>query len=213
MSNLKYDIKGQRFGRLFVIEKVKRNKSTLWKCQCDCGNITYVDTTRLRRGEIVSCGCYMREIARKPKKHGMTGTPLYIKYQAMIGRCKYPSNINYKAYGGRGICVCEEWQKDFRNFYKWAMENGYEDGLTIDRIDVDGNYEPSNCRFVPMSEQYNNRTDNHYLTYNGETHTLSEWSRIKGINVGTLKDRVNKLHWSDEDALTKPVRKLIKKEE
>lgn len=205
------DITGQRFGRWTVVKHIYGTKPSKWLCRCDCGNVKEIRGADLKAGRTKSCGCYMREQVRKPKKHGMSKTKIYIKYQAMISRCKYPSNINYKAYGGRGIRVCDEWLKDFKVFYKWAMENGYKDGLTIDRINVDGNYEPSNCRFVPMSEQYNNRTDNHYLTYNGETHSISEWSRITGINAGTIKSRINTLHWSDEEAITKPAKKLTKK--
>ena len=129
----------------------------------------------------------------------------------MRRRCSDPKDQAFHSYGGRGIKVCDSWNKSFEVFYEWAMKNGYSDELTIDRIDVNGNYEPSNCRFATMQEQMNNKTDNHFLTYKGETHTISEWSRITGISKGTLKDRVNKLHWNTDDALTKPVRKLANK--
>ena len=141
----------------------------------------------------------------------MTGTKIYYSYQGMLSRCKYPSNIGYHQYGGRGIKVCDEWANSFEAFYDWSMKNGYSEDLSIDRIDVNGNYEPSNCRWATRKTQMNNKTNSRYLTYNGETHTMAEWSDITGICYGTLKSRINYLHWNIEDALTKPIRNLTKK--
>lgn len=113
-------------------------------------------------------------------------------------------STNIDNISGRGIKVCKEWlgEHGFQDFYRWALENGYQDNLTIDRIDVNGNYEPNNCRWSTMKEQQNNRRDNHILELNGEKHTIAEWSEITGINAGTIRSRL-KLDWSIEEALTK----------
>ena len=107
----------------------------------------------------------------------------------------------FDRYGGRGIKVCDEWQ-EFLPFYEWAMANGYADNLTIDRIDNDGDYRPGNCRWATRTEQNNNTKKNHYITYNGKTHTIAEWSRITGIKYGTLINRINNLKWDAEKSLT-----------
>lgn len=203
---------GKQYGRYTVIGKEKRDGSIFWKCRCSCGNIRYVNGGDLRQGKTKSCGCYRNDWAKTAsRKHGLSHTRVYYIWQDMRRRCNDSKEKEYQNYGGRGISVCDDWNKSFEVFYKWAVENGYTDELTIDRIDVNGNYEPSNCRFVTFKEQMNNRTDNHYLTFNSETHTISEWSEITGIQYATLKDRVNKLHWTTDDALTKPVRKITKK--
>lgn len=203
MGRKGYDLRGQRFERLYAIEKVVINHNTYWKCQCDCGNIAYAGTSKLLKGKVKSCGCYKREKEKLPKKHGLRRARIYAVYYNMLGRCKNPSAMGYKNYGERGITVCDEWKNSFEIFYKWAMENGYTDELTIERIDVNGNYEPSNCCWVTRKQQMNNKTTSHFLTYKGETHTMAEWSEITGINYGTLSSRINKLHWSVEDSLTK----------
>ena len=124
-------------------------------------------------------------------------------WKNMKKRC-YNSNCDrYKSYGGRGITVCAEWINDFMRFYEWAMKNGYEENLSIDRIDVNGNYEPTNCRFLPMREQYLNRTDNHYIAYAGKKQTLKQWSTELGIPYDTLRHRINNYGWSIEKAFEK----------
>lgn len=125
----------------------------------------------------------------------------------MRQRCYNPKNRDFKHYGGRGITVCEEWRKDFKVFHDWAMANGYAKGLTLDRIDVNGNYSPENCRWATMLEQSNNLRKNKLLTYQGETKTVAEWARIKGIRRNTLWLRLYKHKWSVEKALTTPLRK------
>ena len=126
--------------------------------------------------------------------------PWYGSYRSMMDRCYREKNCNYNRYGARGIRVCEEWH-NIENFEKWVEENPYFDGATLDRIDVDGNYEPSNCRWTTMKEQCNNRSNTLYITYNGETHTISEWAEITGINRSTLNNRYYK-GWSIESMLT-----------
>lgn len=138
-------------------------------------------------------------------KHGMRHTRLYNIWRSMRQRCSNPKCINYHNYGGKGIKVCEEWQKDFSAFYKWATENGYKEGLTIDRKDVIGNYEPSNCRWSTYKEQANNKRNNRIIECKGISHTLGEWSEITGIKLATIWARLQK-GWSVEKALeTKPV--------
>lgn len=130
-------------------------------------------------------------------------------YSNMKTRCYNPNSNRYHCYGGRGIRVCDEWLgwgKGFKNFEKWALLNGYADNLTIDRIDVNGNYEPNNCRWVTNKQNTNNTRRNRNITYNGETHTMSEWCEILGVKLGTLSARIYR-GWSLEDVMTKPIRK------
>ena len=131
---------------------------------------------------------------------------LYCSWKHMKERCYNSSCRDYCHWGGRGITVCDAWKSDFLAFKEWALANGYEEGLTIDRIDNDGNYEPSNCRWATKKEQSNNRRCLHYLTYKGETKTISEWSRITGIKITTLYMRLNTYGWSIEKALTTGVK-------
>lgn len=135
-------------------------------------------------------------------KHGAVGTRLYSIYTGMLKRCRQKTTNGYERYGGRGIMVCEEWKgkHGFEHFRDWALSNGYSDDLTLDRIDVNGNYEPSNCKWSTMREQCNNRRSNVFLEYNGERHTLAEWARIVGVNPTTIKDRHSK-GWSAEKIL------------
>lgn len=126
----------------------------------------------------------------------------------MKNRCFNSKTPRYSDYGGRGITVCDEWKNDFKAFYDWATLNGYCDDLTIDRIDNDGNYEPSNCRWVTMDVQANNSRYCHNIEFNGEVHSISEWSRILGISRGALNNRINKYGYSIERAFTEPVGKF-----
>ena len=119
----------------------------------------------------------------------------------MKQRCQNPKRPDYKNYGGKGVSVCEEWQ-EFDSFYLWAINNGYADTLTIDRVDPDGNYSPKNCRWTPQKEQENNRTNNVLICFNGETHTRQEWSEITGIKYTTIRNRIDNLGWPIERALT-----------
>lgn len=188
------DLTGQKFGRLTVIARNGSNprKQALWKCECECGNYTTVEGSKLKTGHTQSCGCLHKEILKQPRKHGLTYTKLYRIYRAIIDRTEYESNKSYKDYGARGIKMCYEWRNDFSAFYNWAITNGYTDTLTIDRIDVNGNYEPNNCRWVTRTEQANNKRNNRLITYNGKTQTMAQWSRQTGISYTILSQRINK---------------------
>lgn len=205
---------GRKFGNLTVIERVGRDKSgcVLWRCKCDCGNDFITTSTYLRRGHSTNCGCKSQEKRRgKIKTHGMTGSKIYSVWKNMRNRCSNPQNRKYRIYGARGISVCDEWEESFSAFYEWAMSHGYKEGLTIDRIDNDGNYSPENCRWVTNKEQQNNKRNNNFLTINGATKTLKEWSEEIGINYSTLRNRIYISNWPIEKALSVPVRQIRRK--
>lgn len=158
MSNNRLDISGKKFGRLTVLEYAFTNKSrkSMWKCKCECGNEIVVSGSHLVNGHTQSCGCLFVETLPN-KKHGMRKTRLYRIWLGMKSRCFIQSVPCFKHYGGRGITVCDEWKDNFQAFYDWAMSHGYSDDLSIDRIDVDGNYCPENCRWATWSEQRRNQ--------------------------------------------------------
>ena len=202
------DLTGQRFGRLVAIRRdFTRRNAAYWICRCDCGKEATVQACHLRSGATKSCGCYHDESARisRPITHGESNTKLFKKWQSMKNRCYCKTSSRYENYGGRGIKVCDEWISSFEPFRDWALANGYRDDLTIDRIDVNGNYEPSNCRWITNKEQQNNRTSNLFLTFNGKTQTLTQWAEETGINEMALRSRIKKLKWPTERALTEPV--------
>lgn len=205
MGRPKLELAGKRFGRLVAVEDVgRKNRAVLWRCQCDCGNETIVESHELKRGGIQSCGCLGRELAAERSKvrmttHGMSGTKLYKVWRDILSRCENPNAENYERYGGRGIKVCEEWHK-FEPFKEWALSHGYSVGLSIDRIDVNGDYTPSNCKWATRIEQQNNRRDSTKLTCFGESHTIPEWERITGIKRSTIRSRI-RLGWPVEKVL------------
>ena len=202
------DLTGQRFTKLTVTAFAGKDKhgNARWGCTCDCGAKTVALGCNLINGHTMSCGCLQRERASSSRTtHGGTHTRVYRIWEHVKTRCLNQNGEKYKWYGGRGITICDEWANSFESFHDWAISNGYSDSLTLDRIDVNGNYAPSNCRWVTMKEQANNRRSNHYLTYNGETHTLKEWSEITGLNYKTLSTRINLLNWDTERALTTPI--------
>ena len=159
------DLTSKEFGRLTVICRAKDliqpcgTKSLTWLCECDCGNEVVVRGDNLRRGKTKSCGCLQKELnqTRRGAFHGESHTKLYHVWSQMIQRCTNPKQDRYPIYGGRGVAVCEEWKSSYIALRDWAMESGYEEGLTIDRIDVNRNYEPYNCRWATRSEQERNK--------------------------------------------------------
>jgi hypothetical protein len=140
-------------------------------------------------------------------KHGMSHARIYRIWNRMRERCYRTKDKSYQDYGKRGITVCEEWKRDFKAFYEWAMANGYTDDLTIDRINVNGNYDPSNCRWITKKEQSCNTRKSHFITYGGKTQTISQWAEQIGIKSKTLYQRINEYHWDIEKALTTPIGK------
>lgn len=179
---------GQVFGRLTVFKQATSAKSgnIRWFCICDCGSETITYGSHLRNGNTKSCGCLEKEVKGKTAiKHGMSGTRLYNIWSWMKRRCNDTKTKSYPDYGGRGITYCNEWEK-FEPFRDWAMESGYTDALTIDRINVNGNYEPSNCRWADKKTQANNTRDNVHVTIDGITKTIPGWANECGVSVGTL---------------------------
>ena len=191
------DLVGQKFGRLTVIKSIgSKNQQHIWLCKCECGKETISNTNRLKSGWKRSCGCIQKEqLAKRNKenaKHGLNNHPLHGVWHNMKDRCYRELCSEYQRYGGRGITVCDEWLHDFQSFYDWAITHGYTKGLTIDRIDNDGNYEPNNCRWATQKEQQNNRSTNHHLTYNGKTMTISEWADELSVPAYMIRNRVKK---------------------
>jgi hypothetical protein len=201
------DITGKRFGRLVALKldhyHQRKNASRLqyWLCRCDCGNEVVVAKPSLGKATF-SCGCLGKERRLTSKgnfKHGGKHTLLYEKWKGIFARCNNKNNISYKNYGGRGIKICPEWH-DFASFRDWALANGYQDDLSIDRIDVNGNYEPLNCRWITIKEQSNNKRNNKFIDYNGERLTYTEWSRRLGHH-SLVGERI-KAGWDPIDAIT-----------
>lgn len=200
------DITGQRFGMLVAIEHIGYSErgQAIWRFKCDCGNTYEAVSYPVVFGSVISCGCYnRRQTAERNTRHGFSKRgekeKLYQVWNAMKSRCGNPNNSHYYRYGGRGIKVCAEWS-DYAPFRKWAYENGYDEGLTIDRINNDGDYCPENCRFITMDEQMRNTSRNVFVEYKGERMTISELSRKCGVKYGTLYRRL-KSGYSVEEAV------------
>lgn len=205
---------GQRFDRLVVLERAKERRTPsgtpkiYWVCKCDCGTIKEVAGLKLKSGNTRSCGCYNKETRKTAaKKHGLSDHRIYWIHSGMKDRCNNPNNSSFKDYGGRGIKVCDEWQNDFMSFYNWSMKNGYSEELSIDRIDVNGNYEPSNCRWSTFEEQGFNKRNNHLITINGVTKPLGMWAKESGLNEGIIRGRI-KMNWDEKDLLNPPTEEI-----
>lgn len=205
------DITGQRYGRLVALNFQEHRFSIsgvpkrFWRCKCDCGNECVVDISSLRRGCIRSCGCLKIESDKNNHKHtthGQSKTRLYKIWVGMKKRCNDEWGKTYKYYGGKGVKYADEWEY-FEPFRDWSLSNGYSDKLTLDRIDSNGDYEPSNCRWVDMKTQANNTNRNHRITYKGITKTLTEWSEEYNISYSLLQGRVNS-GWDFEEAIFTP---------
>lgn len=202
------NLEGNRYGRLVAKEYVGiKNHNSLWLCKCDCGNESIVYYSNLIRGTTKSCGCIFNE---RNEMHGMKNTRLYRVWANIKARCYYEKCIDYKDYGARGIVMCDEWKNSFLAFHDWAYANGYDENApkwqcTIERIDVNGNYEPSNCKWATIKEQANNKTNNVYITYKGETKTLPIWAEELDLPYKTLYSRLKYRKWSVEEAFERPI--------
>lgn len=211
------DMIGKRFGKLITLEYigVDKHRCKLFKCLCDCGKQTVTRKSRLINGGAQSCGCLSSKVwSEMNYKHGYASHGQYNRVYAiwshMIDRCYNKNNPAYERYGARGITVCSEWRENVDLFIEWANNNGYSDELSIDRIDNNKGYYPDNCRWVDDITQGNNKRNNVLLTYNEETHTAAEWGRILGVDAKLLRARKSK-GWSDERAITEPIRNIEKR--
>lgn len=193
------DVTGQKFGRLTVIKREGlKYGGSAWLCKCDCGNVKIIALQHLRHGT-KSCGCLSKEIASergkkskigdRSRKHGDFGTKLYGIWAGMKRRCYNPRTKYYKDYGGRGITVCDEWKNDYSKFKEWALANGYQEGLSIERIDVNKGYSPDNCKFITINEQNSNKRISIRLQYQGKEYSIKELSKLTGIKERTIRDR------------------------
>lgn len=224
MVKVKNDLTGKIFGKLTVISQGDDYVSnsgrhySRWICRCSCGNEkdVLVSGYHLTSGHTSSCGYVRADLQKEIHTiHGNTDhygkkSKLYNSWRGMRERCNNKKHQVYEYYGGRGIRACDEWDK-FEEFMIWAVNNGYKEGLTIDRIDVNADYCQSNCRWASNVEQCNNKRNNRLLYCNGETHSISEWSRISGVKSTTIRNRINNLGWSVEDAIFLPSTKRFDK--
>lgn len=192
------DLSNQRFGKWTVLHKFdnpnKQDKRTLWTCKCDCGTIRNIESYTLRSGSSKSCGC---------SKDGHSKTRLYSIWIGIKDRTSCKDRPRAKDYIGRGITMCKEWES-WDVFKSWAINNGYNDALSIDRIDNDKGYYPENCRWADAKTQGQNKRNNIVVEINGETHILSEWCRILGVKRGTVKSRILQQGLTPYEALTIP---------
>ena len=213
MGNFR-DITGQRFGKLTVISFSRDVKSgnryrKYWNCICECGNHKEVRLDSLTSGNVKSCGCLHEEVSYKnltpgSPKYDVIDKRLRDIWGGIKRRCLDEKCSSFSRYGGRGITICDEWL-DFNKFAKWALSNGYKKDLTIDRIDNNSGYEPSNCRWITNREQSLNRRSNVIVEYNGNKITIKELSELLNISYGCLIARYNR--GDRGDRLTRPVRK------
>lgn len=201
------DITGNKYGKLTVLRRVENapKGKARWECRCDCGNVVIVRGGDLKYGTVKSCGCLRSNTIARCTTHGMSKTRLYQTWANIKERCCNKRHPAYSLYGGRGIAVSEEWKNSFEAFASWALSNGYRDDLTIERIDYNKGYMPENCRWISMSEQANNRRSNVSITFNNETHNLSEWCKIYGKEYNLVYNRIHKNKWNFERAMFEPV--------
>ena len=199
------DLTGKRYAKLTVVSREDNSPRgvAVWLCRCDCGNFVSVRGGNLKSGAVKSCGCLRKTPPNK--SHGMSHSALYRKWAAIKRRCYCKSVRSYKDYGARGIKMCEEWERSSSAFIKWALENGYEEGLTIERINNDGDYCPGNCKWIPFTEQQGNRRNCVKIEYNGKTKNLSQWCRDLGLDYSRVHNRMKKLGWTFEKAISEPV--------
>lgn len=211
------DLTGKIFGRLKVIQYAYREKDkNFWECECNCGNKIFTTSSCLTKGYTKSCGCLQRDLARRNKKHGYAHKlSLYYIWKSMKERCNNKNDKSYKNYGDRGIKVCNEWQNNYLTFHNWAFESGYveeklpngKNKLTLDRINVNGDYEPSNCRWITNAEQARNKRNNTKVKYNGTMVNLRDLCDRLNVKYETMYRRIFCSHWDIEKALLQPIKR------
>lgn len=195
------DLIGKKFGRLTLLE-IKENG---WLCRCDCGIEKIIKRTNIIKGATQSCGCLHKErFGALNRTHGASGTLTWKRWRSMVARCTMKNAKSYPRYGGRGIIVCERWLTSFENFLS-DMGECPDDNFTLERKNNDGNYELTNCRWATRKEQNRNSSRNHILVFKDESHCITEWADILGINFRTIMTRINK-GWSAEQALGTPIK-------
>lgn len=205
---------GDRFGRLTVIElagvatNCSGESTRLWRCRCDCGGEKVIREPNFKYGHTRSCGCLYKETratAERFSTHGKSHDKLYAIWGGMISRCENKTDREkFANYGGRGISVCTEWRNCYEAFEKWALENGYKKGLSIDRIDVNGDYSPSNCRWANSKMQANNRRNNIRITIDNQTKTLTEWCNELNLPYSRMWHRITQQKMDPVKAFTQP---------
>lgn len=200
---LKFDLTGKTFHMLTVVEYAgNRKQQHYWLCRCECGTIREITTAQFNFGRVKSCGCLSgKTTAMRNYKHGYSGTRIHLAWKQMKKRCYNPKDSRYTSYGARGITVCDRWLHSFENFLADMGEP--PPNLTLERIDVHQGYSPENCRWATRQEQANNTQKSKWLTHDGRTQTMLDWSKELHINYSTLRARIRK-GWSIQDALTRP---------
>lgn len=193
----RFSLIGKKFGKLKVIAEYSEKKRRYCVCRCDCGNKSIVLAQSLKNGHTKSCGCLLEEFRNKNNR--IFKNPLYRMLKGMISRCYNEKDKRYKNYGGRNITICEDWLDDPYNFINWALKNGYKDKFSIERKDVNGNYCPENCCFIPIREQARNKTSNRRIEYNGEVRSLVEWCEMFDLSYKAVHYRITK-GWDLEKA-------------
>lgn len=202
---------GKKYGKLTVVKETGvKGGHTMCLCKCDCGNHKEAALTHVVRGKVKSCGCLHKSIAKEhgimSATHGLSKHPLYGVWSTMKSRCYNPKNKSYNSYGAKGITVCKDWLNDFHAFYRWAMDNGYRKGLTVERKDISKGYSPDNCELIPLGRQASNKSTSFWVTIGEETKILKDWCSFYGMPYTTVYQRI-KRGMSIEEALTKPVKR------
>lgn len=200
---------GSKINNLTILGIDNKTKSGQYylKCKCDCGNIKSFRSSRLLNNQIKTCGC-LNKGYKYGDKHNLSRkySKIYSIWNTMKHRCLNPNFSKYKNYGHRGISICDEWKDNFPNFLNWSLNNGYQENLTLDRVDVNGNYEPSNCRWVSQKDQQRNRTNTIYVFFKEQSKPLIQWCEELNLPYTTMKSRINVLKWDVEKAFTTPIK-------
>lgn len=192
------DLTGNKYGRLTVVglSPKKSGRKSFWVCKCLCGNEHLVRSDSLKSGNVQSCGCLKKEQDKdnltKNHRHKESHTHLHNTWLRMKARVSNRNNKRYERYGGRGITMCDDWFNSYESFRDWAKANGYNENFTIERVDVNGNYEPNNCTWIPFAEQANNRTTTIWVEWEGRKQNIAQWAKELGFNRGTLYDRYHR---------------------